>query len=239
MTSSPMYPDVNLPSDKLANLRSISLHKLQTGSVSEQDLLVRTCIEDGFFLLDLTHPSLSTLLSNVDNVFKLSKDVFNYPPEIKALFDVDTVSDLKTNGYKPKGRNIVAKSGKSDGFESWVVRQPQILSSQPKGNAILIYWRHYSSHVTDSFNYQTTLSHTPQRSPVTSPRSAVCSRVSVLLPIQFLAPSPPRFPCQLASASRTFSACHAHLPIFCVYSSITLTLIPIAFLRRRTPTSAV
>jgi hypothetical protein len=185
MASSPLYFDANLPSDKLANLRTISLHKLQAGSASEENLLLQTCIEDGFFLLDLTHPSLSLLLSDVDDVFKLSEDVFNYPPEIKALFDVDMVSDLKTNGYKPKGRNIVAKSGKSDGFESWVVRETQYSFSQPKWNIILIYCRYCSSHATDFSNSQMTLSHTRQQSPVISPLSVLCSRASTLLPTLF------------------------------------------------------
>ena len=118
---------MNLPSEKLADLRTISLHKLQAASFSEQNLLLQACIEDGFFCLDLTHASFSSLLSDVDAVLELSRDVFGYPPEIKTLFDVDRVSELKTNGYKPKGRNIVAKDGKGDGFESWVVRH-QILS---------------------------------------------------------------------------------------------------------------
>lgn len=117
----PPDSDWSLPSEKLADLRTISLYELQAGSVSEQNLLLLTCIEDGFFYLDLTHPKFSSLLSDVDAVFKLAKDVFSYPPEIKSLFDVDSVSDLKVNGYKPKGRNVVSKDGKSDGFESWVV----------------------------------------------------------------------------------------------------------------------
>ncbi|KAF3916730.1 hypothetical protein ABW20_dc0106922 [Dactylellina cionopaga] len=127
MSSSALYPDVNLPSEMLADLRTVSLHKLQASSISEQNLLLQACIEDGFFCLDLTHPGFSSLLSDVDAVFKLSKDVFNYPTDIKTLFDVDRVSDLKINGYKPKGRNIVAKDGKSDGFESWVLPRNGLL----------------------------------------------------------------------------------------------------------------
>jgi isopenicillin N synthase-like dioxygenase len=114
-------PEVKLPSDKIATLRTVSLHELQNGSVTEQALLLQTCVEDGFFYLDLTHPSFSSLLSNIDTVFDLSKDLFNYPDEIKSLFDVDKISDLKLNGYKPKGRNVVTKDGKMDGFESWQV----------------------------------------------------------------------------------------------------------------------
>jgi hypothetical protein len=161
MSSSSLFPDMNLPSEKLADLRTISLHELQAGSVSEQNLLLQTCINDGFFCLDLTHPSFSSLLGDVDAVFKLSRDVFNYPPEIKTLFDVDRVSDLKINGYKPKGRNVVAKDGKSDGFESWVVRNTKLFLTISREIA-LIYCRYSSSHVTDFSNSQMTLSHIPQ-----------------------------------------------------------------------------
>lgn len=131
MPSAILPPDspLSLPSDKLACLRTISLYELQAGSVAEQNLLLLTCIEDGFFYLDLTHPQFSSLLSDVDAVVRLAKDVFNYSPEIKSLFDVDSVSDLKLNGYKPKGRNVVSKDGKSDGFESWVVRIQSSLKS--------------------------------------------------------------------------------------------------------------
>lgn len=117
--------EVQIPTEKKAHLRTISLYELQVGSASEQRFLLQTCIEDGFFYLDLTHPNSSSILSNVDATFKLSKDLFNYSPEIKSLFDVDKISGLKLNGYKPKGRNVVGngKDGKNDGFESWVVRQ--------------------------------------------------------------------------------------------------------------------
>jgi isopenicillin N synthase-like dioxygenase len=80
-------------------------------------------MDDGFFYLDLTHPKHSSLLANVDAVFRLSKDIFDYSPEVKSLFDVDIISEFKVNGYKPKGRNVTGngKDGKTDGFESWVV----------------------------------------------------------------------------------------------------------------------
>ncbi|KAK8085643.1 hypothetical protein PG997_006914 [Apiospora hydei] len=115
------------PSVKPANLRTISLFQLESGSVSEQDKLLQTCTEDGFFYLDLTHPSQSALLSEVDTVLGLSKDLFDYSLDIKTLFDVDKVSDLKVNGYKPKGRNIATKTGKTDGFETWVLPRNGLL----------------------------------------------------------------------------------------------------------------
>jgi isopenicillin N synthase-like dioxygenase len=116
-------PSLDIPNDKVAGIRTISLYELQTGSVTEQRLLLQTCMNDGFFYLDLTHPSHSSLLENVDATFKLSKKIFDYSPEIKSLFDVDRISEFKVNGYKPKGRNVTGngKDGKLDGFESWVV----------------------------------------------------------------------------------------------------------------------
>ncbi|KAK8015243.1 oxidoreductase- 2OG-Fe(II) oxygenase family [Apiospora arundinis] len=112
---------MDIPSEKRAHLRTVSLHELQAGSVREQSLLLQTCIEDGFFYLDLTHPSFRQLLAGVDSSFKVAESLFNYPSELKNLYDVDQISDLKLNGYKPKGRNIVTKDGKTDGFETWVL----------------------------------------------------------------------------------------------------------------------
>ncbi|KAK6855167.1 oxidoreductase- 2OG-Fe(II) oxygenase family [Apiospora arundinis] len=112
---------MDIPSEKRAHLRTVSLHELQAGSAREQNLLLQTCIEDGFFYLDLTHPSFRQLLEGVDASFKVAESLFNYPSELKNLYDVDQISDLKLNGYKPKGRNIVTKDGKTDGFETWVV----------------------------------------------------------------------------------------------------------------------
>lgn len=113
--------DLGVDADRLGQLRTVSLNRLQSASASEQSTLIKACMEDGFFYLDCTQSSLSKILEDVESVFKLSEDLFNYPLDIKTLFDVDKVSDLKVNGYKPKGRNIVSKSGQSDGFESWVV----------------------------------------------------------------------------------------------------------------------
>ncbi|EED14988.1 oxidoreductase, 2OG-Fe(II) oxygenase family, putative [Talaromyces stipitatus ATCC 10500] len=129
------FPEVHIPSDKKAGLRTISLYQLQSGSASERNLLLETCMNDGFFYLDLSHPNFASLLAFVDATFNCSKELFNYPPEIKSLFDVDKISDLKVNGYKPKGRNVVGngKDGKNDGFESWVLPRNGVLqlSNEP------------------------------------------------------------------------------------------------------------
>ncbi|KAH7377316.1 putative oxidoreductase [Pyrenochaeta sp. MPI-SDFR-AT-0127] len=117
---------MELPGNKLAVLNVICLYELQSGSALEQKRLLQTCIDDGFFYLDLTHPNFSPLLENVNEVFDLAKDLFNHNPEVKSLFDVDKISELKVNGYKPKGRNVVG-NGKTDGFESWVIPRNGLL----------------------------------------------------------------------------------------------------------------
>lgn len=113
---------IHLPSDKIANLSTICLQDLAAGSAAERARMLKACIEDGFFYLDLTKPKTRGILQDVETIFDLSQDLFNYPTEIKNLFDVDKISPgSKVNGYKPKGRNVVAKDGSVDGFESWVV----------------------------------------------------------------------------------------------------------------------
>ncbi|KAK7926947.1 oxidoreductase- 2OG-Fe(II) oxygenase family [Apiospora marii] len=122
MSHPPRPKKLDLPTEKLGKLHTLSLHKLQSGSVSEQALLLQACMEDGFFYLDFTQSRLwSTLANDIESVFELAEKLFGYPSDVKGLFDVDKVSDLKMNGYKPKGRNIVSKTGKSDGFESWAL----------------------------------------------------------------------------------------------------------------------
>ncbi|KAG6203634.1 hypothetical protein E4U35_004126 [Claviceps purpurea] len=125
--STPASPLIALPAEKLASLRTISLHHLEHGSIKENLSLLQTCVEDGFFYLDLTHPDHVTILDCVRDIFDMSEELFRYPDEVKNLFDVDKVSRLKLNGYKPKGRNITSKDGRGDGFESWALPRNGLL----------------------------------------------------------------------------------------------------------------
>ena len=116
-----------VPKDQLAHLQTISLHDLQVELPSEQKRLLQTCINDGFFYLDLKESTFSSSMSDINTIFELSKQLFDYSPEVKSLFDVDRISPMKINGYKPKCRNVVG-NGKMDGFESWVVSRNPIIS---------------------------------------------------------------------------------------------------------------
>ncbi|KAK9413325.1 putative Fe2OG dioxygenase domain-containing protein [Seiridium unicorne] len=114
-------PHQPLDTSKQASLKVIDLHKLESGSTSEHASLLRVSIEDGFFYLKLVENPERPLQEYSAGIFRLSEDMFNHDPAVKDLFDVDKISHNKTNGYKPKGRNIVSKDGTRDGFESWVL----------------------------------------------------------------------------------------------------------------------
>lgn len=104
-----------------AVLKVIDLHVLQNGSQAQADLLLGAAVTDGFFYLDFSHPSYRGVLDSAEAVLQLAAEIFNHHDETKRLFDVDLASPMKTNGYKPKGRNIVSKDGTRDSFESWAV----------------------------------------------------------------------------------------------------------------------
>lgn len=113
---------VPLPSDlPAAELQIISAKGLIEGSKIDSDKLWQAGTKDGFFYLDLTDPAFEKLLDDVDTLFSASQKTFDMDLESKMRFDVDKLSPLKLNGYKPKGRNIGAKDGLRDGFESYAV----------------------------------------------------------------------------------------------------------------------
>lgn len=85
----------NLPA---AQLRTIRFRELQDGLMSETRKLLDAAINDGFFYLDLTHPGEETFLDHVDEIFALSKGIFDLDKSIKLDFDVDLLGPLKVNG---------------------------------------------------------------------------------------------------------------------------------------------
>ncbi|KAJ8127340.1 hypothetical protein O1611_g6297 [Lasiodiplodia mahajangana] len=112
---------------RLAMLQEINLAGLRNGSDLEVRKLSQAALNDGFFYLNLRDPATQFLLDQVDYTFQLSKSLFDHSIEVKNLFDIDKISLLKSNGYKPRGRNIVNKEGAKDGHESWTLPRNGIL----------------------------------------------------------------------------------------------------------------
>lgn len=81
-----------------AQLQTVNLRNLQDGSKSESGKLLDVAIKDGFFYLDLTDPCEEKFLNHVDEMFAMSKAMFDLEENIKLHFDVDLLGSLKVNG---------------------------------------------------------------------------------------------------------------------------------------------
>jgi hypothetical protein len=111
---------------KYADLATVSLLDLLENKKSARDTLLHSGKQDGFFYLDIRttqspHLPGSPLLTWMPAIFDFSKALFDLPIHAKMEFDVDKVSPLKLNGYKPLGRNKIKDSDARDGFESYAV----------------------------------------------------------------------------------------------------------------------
>lgn len=90
---------IGLPEDlPAAQLRTIKIRNLQDGSKSEIRELLDAAINDGFFYLDLTEPGEEPFLNHVDDMFSMSKGIFDLDEGVKMHFDVDLLGPLKVNG---------------------------------------------------------------------------------------------------------------------------------------------
>ncbi|KAL9082734.1 MAG: hypothetical protein Q9165_008802 [Trypethelium subeluteriae] len=107
------------PSSKV-NLKTIDLQSLLREDDHECTKLLQAVTKEGFFYLDFRQMDQgAAMLDTVERMFKFQEDLFNLPEDQKLKYDVDRLSFMKLNGYKPKGRNFGGIGGKKDGFESW------------------------------------------------------------------------------------------------------------------------
>ncbi|KAH1286534.1 hypothetical protein KXX33_009505 [Aspergillus fumigatus] len=89
-----------------ASLRVINLHNLLHGIHGEAEKLVLAAKEDGIFYVDFTGHASSPFTGLVDEIYSLSRSLFDLDIEEKMQYDVDQMGMLKLNGYKPISRNI-------------------------------------------------------------------------------------------------------------------------------------
>ena len=82
----------------MAQLLTVDIGRLSEGSEEEAAKLFRAAKEDGIFYLDLQDPHFRRLLETVDDVFGLSKGLFNLSEEEKMKYDIDELSRLKLYG---------------------------------------------------------------------------------------------------------------------------------------------
>ncbi|KAI9805949.1 MAG: hypothetical protein M1825_000563 [Sarcosagium campestre] len=133
-----------LPSDVVvASLATISLERLRAGDQNEAKKLFEACKNSGFFYLDLQTSNDNGILKTINDMFALDKDLYDLDDEEKIKYDVDKLSKLKLNGYKPVGRNFGGIKGKRDGFETYAIPKDGLMGFEEFAHPAVIdqYWQ--------------------------------------------------------------------------------------------------
>ncbi|KAF7586736.1 hypothetical protein BBP40_008396 [Aspergillus hancockii] len=111
------------PGLPIMELQTLNLALLQSQTPNEVQKLLEACRRDGFFYLDLR--DMEQMNQNVvpvlEKMYQLTEDLYNLPTEEKMLYDIDKISEMKSNGYKPVGRNFGGLAGQRDGFETYAI----------------------------------------------------------------------------------------------------------------------
>ncbi len=90
--------DVNMDLCPVAQLSTIKLAGLQQGDGEEAEKLFRSAREDGFFYLNFQDSAFEGMINLAEDIFTISKDLFNLENEEKMEYDVDKLGNLKLNG---------------------------------------------------------------------------------------------------------------------------------------------
>ncbi|KAF7196235.1 2-oxoglutarate-dependent dioxygenase gloE [Pseudocercospora fuligena] len=125
-TNLPPFPS-NVPTVPLLR---ISLSKLLSNDVAEEEKLWRACCDLGFFYLDCRGGNSSTisgddLLSSANELFDLAEGVFDLPIEEKSQYDM--MGENSYFGYKGYGKGVIDKKGTKDRNEFWNISKDDIL----------------------------------------------------------------------------------------------------------------
>ncbi len=134
-----------METDLVAQLLTIDIGRLVEGDKQEAAKLFLAAKEDGIFYLNLQDRRFVDMIGIVDEIFALSRELFDLSEEDKMQYDVDKLGPLKLNGYfviigskytavlmlalryKPVGRNL---GGKKFHINTFRVRIINISRSQ-------------------------------------------------------------------------------------------------------------
>lgn len=83
----------------IANLQTIHYGRLSDGDKDEAAKLFKAANVDGFFYLHLQGSAFAALTEDIEDVFALSKALFDLSEEEKLRYDIDMLGKLKLNGY--------------------------------------------------------------------------------------------------------------------------------------------
>ncbi|KAF2733877.1 putative 2OG-Fe(II) oxygenase family oxidoreductase [Polyplosphaeria fusca] len=113
------------------DLKVIPFARLEEGDEATIAALLEAGTQSGFFYLDLQHKTSQSLLNAVDDVYQLSKSLFDLTQNELITHDLDVIGPSKIDGYKPAGRNTGVARGKQDGFEIYLVSTNSTLKLDP------------------------------------------------------------------------------------------------------------
>ena len=89
---------VNIAGNEFALLRTVSMKRLSQSDNREVQELVLAAKADGMFYLDFSNFSSDLYTGVVNDIYSLSRSLFNLGLEEKLQYDIDALTDLKTNG---------------------------------------------------------------------------------------------------------------------------------------------
>ncbi|PVH96306.1 oxidoreductase [Periconia macrospinosa] len=111
-----------------APIQTISLKELSSGSFDASKSLFEACRDLGFFLLDLGDDVIGEqLVGQIDQLFRISRDIMHLPKEVKIQYAHDPPKSFL--GFKPRG---IAKTetNQPDRFEWFNLGQDGLIGNE-------------------------------------------------------------------------------------------------------------
>ena len=90
--------DIHIGLYPVAQLSTIKLAGLQHGDGEEAEKLFRSAREDGFFYLNFQDSAFEGMINLVEDIFAISKRLFDLENQEKMEYGVDKLGNLKLNG---------------------------------------------------------------------------------------------------------------------------------------------
>lgn len=81
-----MGRDEQLPTNdgqEIANLNTLNFSAIASRDPSQMELLLKSCVEDGFFFLDFLNDDAGRILEDVQDIYVFMRDYFGQPLEVK------------------------------------------------------------------------------------------------------------------------------------------------------------
>lgn len=84
MTQDERFPTTDSNNDQdVVDLNTLSFSAIASGDPSEIDLLLKSCIEHGFFYLDFHGDETGQIHNDVGGIYAFMKDYFRQPLDLK------------------------------------------------------------------------------------------------------------------------------------------------------------